>query len=112
MSKHTPGPWTVEEFPSVQAAQEQGWFEWAGDKEEWGPVGLVWKRGERGGITGLPGSVETTLANARLIAAAPDLLDALRDLVATACAVDDYEGVPEAVNRARAAIARATEGGS
>lgn len=46
-------------------------------------------------------------ANARLIAAAPDLLEALKELL-----FDAFEDAhPDAVKRARAAIARATGGG-
>ena len=57
------------------------------------------------------GDIETMLANARLIAAAPDLLEALR------CVVNDWvapDGLPfedgemPALDSARAAIAKAT----
>lgn len=52
--------------------------------------------------------VATMLANARLIAAAPDLLEALQDALGM---IDDYDGPnsPESV-AARAAIAKATGG--
>lgn len=45
--------------------------------------------------------------DARLIADAPDLYEALRDLIDVCAAIDDHEGVPEAVARGRAVLARA-----
>lgn len=52
--------------------------------------------------------VEEVEANARLIAAAPDLLEALRDaLCALECCGKDYQ----AATKARAAIAKATGAG-
>lgn len=40
------------------------------------PLACVWKDAGTG-LTGLPGCIETTAANARLIAAAPELYEAL-----------------------------------
>lgn len=78
--QHTPGEWVVEEFASVAEAKDAGGFEWADADLDLGPVGSVWlKTGH--GSTGLPGSIETTLELAHLIAAAPDLFDALTALV-------------------------------
>ena len=50
---------------------------------------------------------EETGANARLIASAPDLLDALQAMLAGAWAEGWGDDAPEEVLRARAAIARA-----
>jgi hypothetical protein len=106
---HTPGPWTVHEL------EDQGKFSIV----HWGPLAYV---GDVGGHDGMA----TARANARLIAAAPDLLAALREtesqLRAYQDAADDWFGtggdLPEsfrsrnvcanaAIDRARAAIARA-----
>jgi hypothetical protein len=57
---HTPGPWTVHEL------EDQGKFSIV----HWGPLAYV---GDVGGHDGMA----TARANARLIAAAPDLLAAL-----------------------------------
>ena len=65
MSKHTPGPWTV-----------TGWC--AGDSVGWS-VGL----GADQRIS-VHAESEESGANARLIAAAPDLLEALKVMVASA----------------------------
>ena len=90
MSKHTPGPWVLE-------SPESG--------------GRVLAQDERATIihtpTGSPFN-ELVIADARLIAAAPDLLDALEELA------NGYKGnrwdvglVPR-IKKARAAIAKAT----
>jgi hypothetical protein len=90
MSKHTPGPWTVEEY---------------GDDET---PALVIHRGETEnricfmatpGSHGDPAIIE---ADAHLIAAAPDLLEALQDIADGADAKDFVR------SRALAAIAKAT----
>lgn len=47
-------------------------------------------------------------ANARLMAAAPDLLDALRDLIDYFGDADIDNGLDEALTQCRAAIAKAT----
>lgn len=85
MSKHTPGPWRVVQDPTNLSLQVYGQtlalFE-------------CWRRSDE----------QTELANARLIAAAPDLLEALEFVI---------RGVPdtwEGVQKARAAIAKATGG--
>lgn len=58
--KHTPGPWVVEILPSGRITVTAGQFF----------------------ITGDDGGLGLCIENARLIAAAPELLDALRELVA------------------------------
>ena len=83
MSKHTPGPWRVVE-DRVPSSLEV----YAGKTA----IAECWRRAD----------VETEIANARLIAAAPDLLKALEFVI---------RGVPdtwEGVQQARAAIAKAT----
>ena len=86
-AKHTLGPWAIrkenESFISISAENHYSLIDtWAIDE----------------GI-----SKEQMQANARLIAAAPELLEALRDMVS------DRKCLSEAtVNFARAAIAKAT----
>lgn len=82
MNKHTPGPWEVVAV-------------------DWSEEGNA--RFEIHGIT------RTGIADARLIAAAPELLDALRTIVETdflpGAWNDQYEAIAK---KARAAIAQAT----
>ncbi|CAB4122389.1 hypothetical protein UFOVP37_8 [uncultured Caudovirales phage] len=96
MSKHTPGPWAMPDSGQ----------------------GRISKVGANGGWDGLIATADCGdyarsrsegLANARLIAAAPELLEALKDML------DGHEdactGYGEgAADKARAAIARATGG--
>lgn len=98
MSKHTPGPWHQvgawvevedDEIPDICSCNpesiEQGHLKW-----DW----------------------ETAIANARLIAAAPDLLEALKAIVKSLADQDD-EGLIENAQQmidARAAIDKATGG--
>lgn len=87
MSAHTPGPWSF-----VQSG--------TGDFPVWNV-----RIGTRGLIT-LPATadMETMDADARLIAAAPELLEALQKIVAESDA-DEWNGV--STSKARAAIAKA-----
>lgn len=85
MNKHTPGPWRVVEDRAPSSLEV-----YAGKTA----IAECWRRAD----------VETEIANARLIAAAPDLLKALEFVI---------RGVPdtwEGVQKARAAIAKATGG--
>lgn len=85
MTKHTPGPWRVVEDRAPSSLEV-----YAGKTA----IAECWRRAD----------VETEIANARLIAAAPELLDALKFVIA---------GVPdtwEGVQKARATIAKATGG--
>lgn len=90
MSKHTPGPW--------KAHFEDAYFVTGPD------LGRVAMMMNLKGAHGLGGrrSGNESAANARLIAAAPDLLEALKD------AVRDSESPGQWLDEARAAIAKAT----
>ena len=99
-AQHTPGPWVAEVFESLDDAKETSGFEWISRWRWDSPPAAVWRQ-EGGGIAGLPGCIETTAANARLIAAAPDLLEALERVVAIA----DRDTTE--FNTAKAAIAKA-----
>ena len=93
MSEHTPGPWAVNPFrTTVDACDDEGPL----------PIcKLLWPTNRR--------SEDETEANARLIAAAPELLEALQELM------DEQNGPPlirdapaweAAMSKARAAIAK------
>ena len=88
MSKHTPGPWktVARNYPIADTGDYDGcWEVLTGDPKK--PIVQIW------------GDSDEDEANARLIAAAPDLLEALRDMV-------DH-GDATAFAKARAAIAKA-----
>jgi hypothetical protein len=97
MSKHTPGPWVVRDdghdylWPLIDA-ENVGAGHYAS-------IAIAIQRDphpqHRGGI-----DAATAAANARLIAAAPELLNALKQLVDTPVSDSAYRA-------ARAAIARA-----
>lgn len=102
-SKHTPGPWL----------QEGNWVYAEGD-----PIRLSGGKEIRPNAFTLsvsPGpdrTREEAEANARLIAAAPELLEALECMIIGACAVavlhnGERAVLQDAVNIARAAIAKA-----
>ena len=76
---HTPGPWAVETFGAA--------YEVAAEDR------LV--------------SIASIAANANLIAAAPDLIEALRAAVATELFLPDHPQRQAAYKNARAAIAKA-----
>lgn len=102
-SKHTPGPWRVHPYEINVGPYNKG--------RDVGPAGrsVAQVIGEFENPT--PGGEAE--ANARLIAAAPDLLEALRDLLDTSQpnqAHYNEEADDIARHRARAAIKRATEG--
>lgn len=84
MSKHTPGPWRLA----------------AGDETQIYAYGLGIARALCGGLTGI--KLAQAEANARLIAAAPDLLDALEWLAGSA----EIES-PEALSVINTAILQA-----
>lgn len=103
MIEHTPGPWEVRpgygmlkaEIGPPGRAVAAVWVKQAGTRDEQKEP-VAWPEGE---------------ANARLIAAAPDLLEALTTIVATLSEQDD-EGLiehAEPMQKARAAIAKAAK---
>lgn len=111
MSKHTPGSWKIEQLPGNQSIEVQG--------EDGGMVAMVWS-----GIKGRQGIEVAPIieANARLIAAAPELLEALEQaFVALGRAGGNTIGMGAEVNAfakqeirkawetARAAIAKASK---
>ena len=89
MSKHTPGPWHVRTFDGSQWSIDAVGDLPIAQAQQLRPVRFDPKQNER-------------TANARLIAAAPELLEALQDLLDTG-----FTGGPQG-KRARAAIAKAT----
>lgn len=114
MSKHTPGPWKMR-----NRTGNHDWNNWRIAAED-GP-------GRVGGICRLDESLtgEESEANARLIAAAPELLEALRETLEFAIEANNRIQPPESkeemesgfgcnswtvdvFKRARAAIAKAT----
>ena len=128
MSKHTPGPWFIWQELAMQREgcdPEEITDELFYDHDHSIYAGIP-KECTRGSLKGHTAHIcdvdadnydfdddedvsrATALANARLIAAAPELLEALRSLhVAMAC----YDGTPEetlALDAARAVIAKAT----
>jgi len=88
MSKHTPGPWVA-----------QGRYI--------GVKGHMSYIGECGDQNGNWTNEPMAVANARLIAAAPDLLEALKSLIDMDIAYKRGPVVEDAVTKARAAIAKA-----
>lgn len=103
MSKHTPGPWRLNDVGNVESEAVHN-------------IAVVYSAA---GQEGWSGSDFDTLAhceaNARLIAAAPELYDAadaaLNVLIACcvpAGGVDDRAAILEAQNMLRSAIAKAT----
>lgn len=90
-AKHTPGPWEVRERDGVLSIHAPG---------NTCPAQ----------INGDPSYLPEIRLNARLIAAAPDLLEALQAVMASCGAEGRYSALElhDAANRARAAIAKAT----
>lgn len=100
--KGTPGPWSLDEFDNIVHGEEplRGW----GRKETVRVSGVA-----------LPGRVtEEYAANTRLVAAAPELLEALWELVNEYESIVTHEFGSSALDvdpnyiRAKAAIAKAT----
>ncbi|MCE1523657.1 hypothetical protein MOQ06_06145 [Enterobacter sp. I4] len=85
----TPGPWVLDEFDNVVHGNVDGW----GRKESVRVSGVA-----------LPGRVtEEYAANTRLVSAAPDLLEALQEVVK----VLDGAGCEAATVKSKAAISKA-----
>ena len=93
-SQHTPGPWTYHYEPKLNRHVVRAGF-----------------AGERGicSTYGAGAKSYECAANARLIAEAPETLDALKGLLWAVTGFGDFEAqYPEEYAKARAAIARAT----
>lgn len=93
MSKHTPGPWIYDEAASeIGAETDNGAMTTIATMTDW-----------------FPEYYQERYANARLIAAAPDLLEALQEIAAPACmAMNSADRVEAFRDIARAAISKAT----
>jgi len=90
-TKHTPGPWVV--VTDESAAQVKGYP-------------CIYADGYTVvGTEGMFGDIETDFANAHLIAAAPDLLDALECLLSELDFTETYPFPSE--KKCKAAIAKA-----
>ena len=90
MSKHTPGPWRVVDSWNDHMVESQNGEE------------IIWQDGPHDTPT-------INEANARLIVAAPDLLEALESMLQSFLitqSLDDYP-IDAPCNKARAAIAKA-----
>lgn len=101
MSKHTPGPWRLDDLNDCSVVDETY-------RSIAGGVGFFVTEGPYANQGfGLSGHISD--ADARLIAAAPEFLEALRELVSLeADGKQADEGAIEAWERARAVIAKAT----
>ena len=95
MSKHTPAPWTVQKSEDCMGRKLDDMVRWvvtADENDLWISTGPTWDQEHD----------EESEANARLIAAAPELLEALRGVVRVAdCNTMEFLA-------AHAAIAKAT----
>lgn len=85
---HTPGPWLTTE-----------------STEHWGRVNVTIQAAFTANdiATAWQGNTETNRANARLIAAAPELLEALEEVLGweTLCPIETYEMASAAIAKAR-----------
>ena len=94
-SQHTPGPWTAEPYRVGDSAYKIVYDadgHWLAE------------------VFDVPNAPDTAAADARLIAAAPELLEALRNLVGLAEMRGSLHEYRAALDEARAAIAKATGG--
>lgn len=89
----TPGPWVLDEFDNVVHGNVDGW----GRKDSVRVSGVA-----------LPGRVtEEYAANTRLVSAAPDLLEALQEMLNKAYKQNWNDQYPDEVSKAQAAISKA-----
>lgn len=93
-AQHTPGPWTFDD----KSGDAGGLVVWAANGDRVARVCWFGDQSET------PWATE---ANARLIAAAPDLLRALRELCRTELFLGDHPQRLAAFDAARAAVAKA-----
>lgn len=98
MSGHTPGPWRVSlDHPKCRDTPERIFFIHGGDSMRGLEIASLYEAARQ----------PTAEADAALIAAAPDLLAALRD-IAEGCSFPETDVQRAIRDRARAAIAKAT----
>lgn len=93
-TKHTPGPWRVENH-RFKTTTESRWTVWSGSEA------IAWTNG-----TDDESELAQQEANARLIAAAPELLAACKNMLEWARRVKQINPGPEIVNAINA-IAKA-----
>ena len=93
-AKHTPGPW-------VNGIRDR----WVREQSRGTTVARICE--DQGDLDETPRSIGEVVANARLIAAAPDLLRALMEIVSAADAHASGEYIRGILDPARAAIANA-----
>jgi hypothetical protein len=115
---HTPGPWKVTESTASDGAinlyAETDWpVNTPGQRSLASMTGSAYTNPKKHYFN--PETLEANRANARLIAAAPDMLEALREILNEAEAYADYlrskaldEELERTIDQARAAIAKAT----
>lgn len=106
MSEHTPGPWFVHDFADPAVSSDPG------------PEDVTVSCDHPATITvasmgrAMTATLDEARANARLIAAAPDMLEALREAQAVLSdyyRADPYESDRQALAAIEAAIAKAVE---
>lgn len=100
MNKHTPGPWRVYNKPLRRYLSNSRIIEIHAPNN----VIVNWQ-----GFDSLPGLKKQKLANARLIAAAPELLDGIRKARAVAASPQSFD--LEEVERDFAALIAKAQGG-
>lgn len=104
MSGHTPGPWGFQKDEDCMGRQLDDLVKWvitAEDGDLWISTGPTWD----------PEHSEESEANARLIAAAPELLEALMNASGVLQSYSTQSKTAEICEKmARAAIAKATGG--
>ena len=104
MSKHTPGPWYSDSKGNIWRNHPSDLYENGGGIAGDRPLGTAYVGWHGKGEQGYPIN-----ANARLIAAAPEILEALREIAELADKVDSWQSFPpEPIQKAYAAIAKAT----
>lgn len=104
MSGHTPGPWATGKGYGLHGVEIVGD---EGRRAVCGVIGVDRDLYDKAGRKIASEPTPDGWANARLIAAAPDLLEELRETHAALCFTPDYIGTLR-YERNKAAIARAT----
>ncbi len=111
MDKHTPGPWIIR-----GVSQEDGSISFGSEKfriiigyvTNAASIGDFVQESLKRGTFGSPDAAHTQWANARLCTAAPDLLEALQLLAADVKDYPAWQRPCHALDKALAAIAKAT----